>query len=698
MPAGFARLKVWTDLEILTDEDLNAEFDNILNNLDAINIGGYGDSVPEMQTQLDPGDLGTEVLTDNLAEDIQELRFVIARIIGKDYWYETPDRTLGTETDTSSLVSYFPMNCPDQNTESGFGDIINRGGIINAVSQVGENISEDNMDTTNKKFGNSSFTMDAPTECLAFSEKYGSFLQSSMALHFRNLGASAAILANPLTQMEVKLDSSGLAVFTTKAATAATDSTKNSFTVTGAANRALNSSWQHLAIRFALNGVNGSGTDKLNMLIDAANEGTQLNSQTIPVNGSPIGKWFLNGRLNNPSFGKFSAMSVLPTAEAANAWSLTASSVAGEGTVSSGVLTLNSPAIQTNFIKYERSTIDGGSQIIDLNQFCMDIKMKVGVNNPPPSVTNNPYRSVVALRVRDDSMDRSFKVNFHKNGLAIENNSEAAESAIGYIACDLTRYTHIRLITTGATDPILKVYINGCLEGQFVINDSDVTAGDIVKFGHDQVSSGSVLSYWEYVALYSGAAANSPPVIGGAQGNFDDLVVLKSIITDESIALLSERSGQAVFGSDKTDRLELPTDFVSPQETSSAVSGQNYARIASGILAPFASQLFFASDGKTPIDVSISGDVIFTPADAAHIGCLALSVDGDALAAFIDSGALFPIQTFNNANIAANRGSFCFSRKEVLPIGLHYAESLAAVSVNTSNILIYRNRITAKKA
>ena len=694
MPAGFSRLKVWTDLEILTDEDLNDEFDNILENLDAINVGGYGNDVPEMQTQQDPGDLGTEVTTDNLAEDIAELRFVIARIIGKDYWYQTPDRTLGTETDTSSLVSYFPMNCPEATTESGFGDIINRGGIINAISQSGENISESSIDTTNKKFGNASFFNNGPTACLGFSERYGVPLQGSFGLHFRNLGASASILCNPTTQMEAKLDASGFAVFTTKLATAASNTAKNSKTVTGSTNRALNAAWQHLAIRYALNGINGSGTDLLQMQIDGEDEGTQLDTQNMPVNASKVGTWFLNGKLNNPSFQKFSAMNVLPTAETP-AW--TATGTAGHGTVSGGILTINSPAIESAKLDYSVTTLDG-STAIDLSQFHVDFKIKVNPSNPAPNSSNDPYKSTVYMVARDDSMDRGFVAHFHRNGIAIENTSGTGTSAIGFVACDLTNWTHVRLCSHGATDPTLDVYVGGILMGKFTIDETDSTVADTFKFGHNQVSSGTVISYWEWMALYSGSSSTIPPVVGGAQGNFDDLVYLKSVITDTTIDLLSEKSGQSVFGVDKIDRVELPYDFIIPQSGGSQVSDTSFARQAMSILTPNYPILYVASDGRTPISMSAMGELIFTTDGPSHTGCIALSQDEDALGAMRDVGAMFPTETISNETAIGKEVSFGLERKEVMPVGLHKIEMLAAVDTAACSVLLYKMRISAKRA
>lgn len=111
MPATFNRLKIWGD-EILTNEDLNDEIDNILENLDPDGVGGYSTNVSQMQLQTDPGGVGTENLADSLGGELERLRFAIARMIGSDYWYETPEisinelfNLLGDSADANRIIS-----------------------------------------------------------------------------------------------------------------------------------------------------------------------------------------------------------------------------------------------------------------------------------------------------------------------------------------------------------------------------------------------------------------------------------------------------------------------------------------------------------------------------------------------------------------------------------------------------------------
>jgi hypothetical protein len=92
----YSRVKTWVSNEVLTASDLNAEFDNIINNSDISSLEGYSANVTEMQTVADPGGVGTESLASNAAEEITRLRYMIKWITGAAQWYVSTGRSLGT--------------------------------------------------------------------------------------------------------------------------------------------------------------------------------------------------------------------------------------------------------------------------------------------------------------------------------------------------------------------------------------------------------------------------------------------------------------------------------------------------------------------------------------------------------------------------------------------------------------------------
>lgn len=95
MPAVFSRVHNWIT-EILTSSAINAEFNNILNNLDPTGVGSYSTTVAQMKLQTNPGGLGSESQATSLGGELERLRYVIAQIIGPDvtYWYQAPPTTL----------------------------------------------------------------------------------------------------------------------------------------------------------------------------------------------------------------------------------------------------------------------------------------------------------------------------------------------------------------------------------------------------------------------------------------------------------------------------------------------------------------------------------------------------------------------------------------------------------------------------
>lgn len=91
----FGRLKTWDD-EVLTNEDLNDEIDNILENLGAIGVGGYSASVAQMQLQTSPGIAGSESLAASIAGELERIRYVLAQIKGSALWYDPINNSLAT--------------------------------------------------------------------------------------------------------------------------------------------------------------------------------------------------------------------------------------------------------------------------------------------------------------------------------------------------------------------------------------------------------------------------------------------------------------------------------------------------------------------------------------------------------------------------------------------------------------------------
>lgn len=91
MPGGlFPRLTIWVANQKLTAAAIDAEFDNIINNLLPAMIDDYSVNVAQMQIVTSPGNVGTESLATSLAGELERLRFMIEAITGEPIWYQSP--------------------------------------------------------------------------------------------------------------------------------------------------------------------------------------------------------------------------------------------------------------------------------------------------------------------------------------------------------------------------------------------------------------------------------------------------------------------------------------------------------------------------------------------------------------------------------------------------------------------------------
>ena len=114
MGSIFNRVKTWATKEKLLSADLNAEFDNILDNLVPDQVDDFSSNASQMQQTVDPGEVGTESLATTTAGELERLRFTIAEIKGSDSaeWYSSSltdiseiRAALGSALDSNRLVS-----------------------------------------------------------------------------------------------------------------------------------------------------------------------------------------------------------------------------------------------------------------------------------------------------------------------------------------------------------------------------------------------------------------------------------------------------------------------------------------------------------------------------------------------------------------------------------------------------------------
>lgn len=614
MPGNWSRVKTWISKEKLLFSDLNAEFDNVISNQEPLKFDDYSTNVTQMQQQTTPGGLGSESLATTLAGELERIRYVIARIIGKTYWYEDPLTNIQSATDQAAF--YIPFDGDELTTTSAYADCISRGVIINHIARQTENFTSSQIDTTNKKFGNSSFSC-VTGSGFAYPNFYGSANQGSLHFWFRNMLNASYMAFNPGLGLEIYLDSStGVLTFRQTLPTAASQTAKNTVSVAGSVSRASDGTFRSCAAVWSTNASQGAATDRLQLYYDGAVEGTALTSQSYTVNNSQDSIWFFGCRPNTPTWIKFSAMSVLPSAESVSPWT-----GAGTGTpsVSGGVLTMTQTAGQT--YTYDKSTN------IDLNAMTIEFKIKLPTGNVFTTAAATSCFPI--LQCRDDSMDRGFVMEMQQSQCIFYGSSATAAAGTqqGWaIAHDFTKWTTVRITSAGATNPTLNVYINGLHRGTFVVDIADATATDSIQFGLPYASTTANTIQWEYVA-YIGTAATAPVQANSTSGNLDEIFQSRSLMTSTTVTTLKTTSPKAYLKRDMYNGLTL-FNYTAPGIEATSPSITQFVRHAPGNQDANSQLMYFPSDGRAIFN-AVARQSVISGAGPAVIG--AISVDGDYL-------------------------------------------------------------------
>ncbi len=146
--ATFSRVHVWNSGDTLMSNDLNTEFNNILNNLNPQGIGAYGNTELDFQATKNPYVGGSPVLPTSLADEIASLRYQILKLTGQPYWYMPPTGiwnapTIYSPTLTNPIISNTPLTFPSSTTQggiyrdiTGYSFVVPAGQSANVVSNA----------------------------------------------------------------------------------------------------------------------------------------------------------------------------------------------------------------------------------------------------------------------------------------------------------------------------------------------------------------------------------------------------------------------------------------------------------------------------------------------------------------------------------------------------------------------------------
>lgn len=594
---GISRVKTWVGREVLVYSDLNDEFDNIINNLEAANVDGYSASVAQMRETANPGGIGTESLALRVSDELKRIRYAISRIVGKTYWYEAPSRSLET--------TYVDADCYFQG--SPYNSVLDINDAIGETILAGyldsDGFDDANwFDTTNKKMASTAFALKndvADSRYFLINTSKTSSRSGTISLWFRNFASGDTIFFNPLSGLRVYLDANGFLKLDQETSDSLVNGTKLSQSITGSSSLSGSTNFNNVIIRFK---YYNTATDQVDLLLNGVLVGS-ITGVSLPINvpSAPNNKSVLFAKktsvtLNNPlTFPNGWVSSPAP-------WTSTSAGF-GVASTTNGILTLNGTG-GGDQIYYTQT---GLSSLPSNGQF-FETKFKLGAVLPFPVTTTS------------SQVGAQFEVCLHNNGgskgifvrvLHDEiyfNTSATLGVAAGVgplltIAHNFTDWTHLYVAMKSATT---FVYINGELKGSFS-TPTDTTAGNRVAFG--KISSASnVVAAVNVEYFYVGDIGTVNPAL--FQENLSnvqqisDPCFIRGFLTDTAtIGSLQTSSPFTLFG-----RLPRISNMHSNRTIGLATS------IAAGTNSSIGTISDFYSDGITP--VKINANITFRPGSA----------------------------------------------------------------------------------
>ncbi len=114
---------------VLTAAIYNSDHVNHITNQNPLMTGAYSDNASQMQTNTDPGAVGSESLASSLGGELERIRFVIKRLAGGAQWYSTP------------VTGTFPTSVLTSIVDSVSGTLILKGAGSTAATITGAKVA-----------------------------------------------------------------------------------------------------------------------------------------------------------------------------------------------------------------------------------------------------------------------------------------------------------------------------------------------------------------------------------------------------------------------------------------------------------------------------------------------------------------------------------------------------------------------------
>lgn len=633
MGANFSRLKTWTDDETLTNEDLNAEFDNMLSNFIPAGMDDYSSTVGQMQIQTNPGELGSEVPATSLAGELARIRWILSEITGNTYWYQSPAKSLASGSYSPAFILPF----------EGFGvnevysNLLSRGvnpfALLPTATPNG--FLPENLTATYKKRGGASLDLTAARP-LVYPGSYSNPLRGTIGVWFRNVGTSQVLALNLVAGIQLWVNASGKLEAKFYEQTPSSETAKSTTVLTGTTTVVGNSNWQLAIMSWDVGEASTAGVNSIYLYLNGVLETSVTNETIVVPNTTSGGKWIFGQGINDPAWGHYSSMSVLPASEAVNPWTA-ASGGSGAMSVSNGVLTIGSVG-GVGYANISRTDFAASAFSSGLT---LEMDMKLNSSSFTPASNTEDYG--MQIRVRDDAGNQSVIINIQPDCINICSDAGYVYYSIENNSMDWHRY---RICLSSG--PTIKIYVDGVKVCDVTGNSTvfaDVTAGNLLQIG-SKTATAVMNASVGYIAIHN---SDTAPLTGTYTGQTEEIFLLKNCITntlnDSAFALSAYNNGAVVaIGQDVVNKPSNRPEIFDLAERST--TGSAYKYVVPGATSSYLGdngRVAFWSDGKNPIDLNMQGSIAVSNAAGATYISIGIEALSTGLYPDVDDGGTYHI-------------------------------------------------------
>lgn len=666
MPGLFPRVHTWVSKEVLTYTDLNAEFDNIIANCEADTLGGFSANQAEMQQQTDPGSVGSESLAVNISGELERIRFVLARIVGKTYWYEAPDSSL-------SSAAYKPvaMFAPKYGTKNPNGLVAESG--FYAIEQGG---TYPVIDGSNAKYSFFALKNNPPSEANIFTidDALTSNEVQSISCWFKSFAVNDTIIFNQSLGLKVSIDVTGVLKVEISTQDPLTDNSKIVLSDLGS-NSVAGLGFKHLLVTYQIANL---ATDFIKVYLDGTLE-AQITNYIFVAAPERLGSYTqLMGYPQPTNVDGFYSNNALPNAST-NPWTRTTTGGPANPAISNGIMTFISASGTTQL--YSKTMVANNTSNLPWYEF------KIRVRNELLAIPPGQYESGFSINMgtAGDTVGSHIDIFAHGYAIQAKSNNQASPGSPArttLVEHDFTDWTTITVLHAGSA---VIIYINGVFSSRSDLF-SDATASNSIIFG--RVDPNASEAVYEIERYSYGRGIPYPRPNQTVAQYLSDVAVFDRVIDDQNeIDSLQLYSPLALYGdAPKKPRVTpIVKNWRKAYPAQLTGASSTFDETSSG-------QMLFVSDGLNPITLSYSIEG-YTQSQAAPTSFMLGVVPNVTALTYMPSGT-FPYNLAPYQLTLTQAPGTPMMQTPSLPVANFYSPTIPAnislpISIQRSHTAIY---------